>query len=181
IRAKFHQPIKNVQHDIIITPKMSFGTGHHATTYMMIEQMHKINFVEKTVFDFGTGTGVLAILAEKLGAASVTAIDNDEWSTTNAQENIHENDCRKIKIELSSHIPSDQTFDVILANINKNVIVQHFTRLTKALNPTRHLLVSGLLAADERSLLMIAESHRLIVKTKAFKDDWLCILFVNRS
>src|SRR5579875_1868909 len=74
IRAEFHEPIKNVEHEIIITPKMSFGTGHHATTYMMIEQMQQIDFKDKTVFDFGTGTGILAILAEKLGAKKITAI-----------------------------------------------------------------------------------------------------------
>ena len=88
IRADFHEPIQNMEHEIIITPKMSFGTGHHATTYMMIEQMAKIDFTGKTVFDFGTGTGILAILAEKLGAASVSAIDVDVWSIENAKENI---------------------------------------------------------------------------------------------
>src|SRR5664279_3939273 len=79
VRASFHEPLKNVEHDIIITPKMSFGTGHHATTFLMIELMEKIDFKNKRVLDFGTGTGILAILAEKLGAASVLAIDYDEW------------------------------------------------------------------------------------------------------
>ena len=91
IRASFHEPLKNVEHEIIITPKMSFGTGHHATTFLMVEQMEKINFKNKTVLDFGTGTGILAILAEKLGAASVLAIDYDEWSINNALENIEAN------------------------------------------------------------------------------------------
>lgn len=86
IRAHFHTPIKIAQHEIIITPKMSFGTGHHATTYMMIEQMKELEFKNKTIFDFGTGTGILAILAEKFGAASVSAIDIDEWSIKNAQK-----------------------------------------------------------------------------------------------
>lgn len=80
IRADFHKPIGEVKHEIIITPKMSFGTGHHATTYMMIHQMKEMDFTNKTVLDFGTGTGILSILAEKLGAAKVIAIDNDEWS-----------------------------------------------------------------------------------------------------
>src|SRR5687767_8421631 len=91
IRADFHQPIKKVKHEIIITPKMSFGTGHHATTYMMMQQMRDIDFINKTVFDFGTGTGILAILAKKLGSSSVTAIDVDEWSIKNAEENFHWN------------------------------------------------------------------------------------------
>jgi ribosomal protein L11 methyltransferase len=96
VRAEFHPPASGVEHEIIITPKMSFGTGHHATTYMMIEQMKDIAFENKTVFDFGTGTGLLSILAEKLGAARVSAIDVDEWSITNARENIEKNNCSKL-------------------------------------------------------------------------------------
>src|SRR5690349_10830070 len=88
IRAHFHAPLQQVQHEIIITPKMSFGTGHHATTHLMIQSMQQLSFNDKTVLDFGTGTGVLAILAERLGAAHITAIDNDEWSITNVEENI---------------------------------------------------------------------------------------------
>ena len=93
IRADFHEPVKGVSLEIIITPKMSFGTGHHATTYMMIEQMRELDFTGKSVFDFGTGTGVLAILAEKLGANKVIAVDNDEWSIENAEENFEKNNC----------------------------------------------------------------------------------------
>src|SRR6187399_2793810 len=93
IRAGFHNSIKNVKHEIIITPKMSFGTGHHATTYMMIEQMEGLDLMNKAVVDFGTGTGVLAILAEKMGASTIDAIDNDDWSIENAAENIAANGC----------------------------------------------------------------------------------------
>src|SRR5689334_11761207 len=88
IRAHFHEPVKGVKHEIIITPKMSFGTGHHATTSMMVRMMSQIDFHQKKVLDFGTGTGILAILAEKLGASEVVAIDNDDWSIENARENI---------------------------------------------------------------------------------------------
>ncbi|MBS1744880.1 MAG: 50S ribosomal protein L11 methyltransferase [Bacteroidetes bacterium] len=87
IRAAFHPPIKEIAHEIIITPKMSFGTGHHATTFLMVQQMQQTNFSDKMVLDFGTGTGVLAILAHKLGAAAITAIDNDPSSIENAAEN----------------------------------------------------------------------------------------------
>ena len=89
---------------MIITPKMSFGTGHHATTFLMVEKMEKIDFKNKTVLDFGTGTGVLAILAEKLGAAKVIAIDNDEWSINNAIENIEANNCKNIFVEKRSDL-----------------------------------------------------------------------------
>ena len=95
IRADFHEPIMGVEHEIVITPKMSFGTGHHATTFMMIQQMREIDFTGKSVFDFGTGTGILAILAEKLGADKVFAVDYDEWSIENAKENLEKNNCFK--------------------------------------------------------------------------------------
>src|SRR5665647_862284 len=113
IRAGFHQPIKNVAHEIIITPKMSFGTGHHATTYLMIKQMQELDFIEKSVLDFGTGTGVLAILARKLGAEKVFAIDYDEWSITNAIENIEQNSCSNIRVQQLDAIPVAEKFDII--------------------------------------------------------------------
>nr|WP_262919339.1 50S ribosomal protein L11 methyltransferase [Niabella hibiscisoli] len=91
IRASFHEPLQNIQHEILITPKMSFGTGHHATTHLMMQQMRKISFPGKSVFDFGTGTGVLAILAHRLGAENIFANDIDEWSILNARENFDQN------------------------------------------------------------------------------------------
>src|SRR4030095_591236 len=98
IRAAFHQPISGIKHELIITPKMSFGTGHHATTSMMIKQMIELNFADKTVLDFGTGTGILAILSEKLGASKIVAIDNDDQSIKNASENFDSNNCSKIQL-----------------------------------------------------------------------------------
>src|SRR5918995_4444294 len=111
VRAEFHEPIKDVEFEIVITPKMSFGTGHHATTYMMMQQMREIDFANKTVFDFGTGTGVLAILAEKLGAKTVLAIDNDTWSIENAYENIKRNNCTAIELKLADTAAMKGKFD----------------------------------------------------------------------
>jgi ribosomal protein L11 methyltransferase len=96
IRASFHSAINNVIHDIVITPKMSFGTGHHATTFLMLQQMKYMNFSKKSVLDFGTGTGLLAIMSKKLGAKNIVAIDNDEWSIHNARENFDLNNCGDI-------------------------------------------------------------------------------------
>src|SRR3954471_8025302 len=105
IRAHFHPSLADrVNYEIIITPKMSFGTGHHATTYMMVEQMQHLDFHQKQILDFGTGTGVLAILSEKLGAAHVLAIDIDEWSIENAKENIERNNCSTITLQQSNGI-----------------------------------------------------------------------------
>ena len=104
IRADFHESIKNAQYEIIITPKMSFGTGHHATTSMMIKMMSELEFTEKTVLDFGTGTGILAILSEKLGASEIIAIDNDDHSIVNASENLEANNCSRIQLIKASSV-----------------------------------------------------------------------------
>jgi ribosomal protein L11 methyltransferase len=182
IRADFHQPIKGVQHEILITPKMSFGTGHHATTYMMIEQMQNIEFVSKKVLDFGTGTGILAILAEKLGASSVTAIDNDEWSIKNAEENIVTNNCNKINLQLASTVPPHKHYDVILANINKNVISENIKALEAMLHPAAYLLISGLLQTDEEDILATALSTgSLAISNIERKNGWVSILFVKNT
>lgn len=180
IRADFHEPIPNVQHEIVITPKMSFGTGHHATTYMMIRQMKDIDFTGKTVFDFGTGTGILAILAEKLGAASVSAIDVDHWSIENAKENIEKNGCSRIQVELSSHIPP-HTFDTILANINRNVILQYLPDLKRALKDESCLLLSGLLTTDEKDIVLACTDKQLQLVKQTEKNNWISLLFINRK
>src|SRR5258708_1723316 len=133
IRADFHAPVKNVKHEIVITPKMSFGTGHHATTFMMIQQMGQVDFLGKTVFDFGTGTGILAILSEKLGAKKIIAVDIDDWSIENAAENLQKNNCSLVDLKKADTADTDGLYDVILANVNKNVIVDNFPALAKQL------------------------------------------------
>lgn len=175
IRAEFHEPMKDVEHEIIITPKMSFGTGHHATTYMMIEQMQQIDFKEKTVFDFGTGTGILAILAEKLGAKKITAIDVDNWSIENAKENIVRNNCSKISMSLSSQIP-DEKFDIILANINRNVILNYLQQLKNSLNKNGLLLLSGLLSSDKSDILDACKTLNLELIRESERNNWIRLL-----
>jgi ribosomal protein L11 methyltransferase len=178
IRAEFHEPIKGVQYEIIITPKMSFGTGHHATTYMMIEQMSRINFKDKTVFDFGTGTGILSILAEKLGAAVIKAIDVDDWSIINAQENMERNDCNKIQIERTSNLPQ-QRFDVVLANINKNVILQYLPYLKDILLEGSLILFSGLLIGDEQEIVKACYQQKISLLKKQTRENWISLLCVK--
>jgi len=177
VRAEFHQPIKNIEHEIIITPKMSFGTGHHATTYMMIQQMRTIDFNNKIVFDFGTGTGILAILAEKLGAKNIIAIDNDEWSINNAKENSERNNCKRIQLFLVSELPSTEKFDIVLANINKNVILQHVKELTNLLAQSGQLLISGLLIEDETEILDVAVKIKLKPTARIHRGRWISIRF----
>ena len=179
LRADFHEPIKGVEHEIVITPKMSFGTGHHATTFMMIQQMREIDFKEKTVFDFGTGTGILAILAERLGAASILAIDNDDWSITNASENLEKNNCIKVKLEKADSIIDNKHYDIILANINKNIILDNLSSLIKRLSPTGTLLLSGLLTEDEADIVAAAATFSLTTCKITSKNYWISIRFTR--
>ena len=177
IRADFHEPIAGVEHEIVITPKMSFGTGHHATTYMMIQQMREIDFIGKTVFDFGTGTGILAILAEKLGAAKILAIDYDEWSIANTAENLERNNCTKSTLQKADNAEGEEQFDIILANINKNVILDNFSTLVKQVAAGGTLLLSGLLIDDENDILSQASKFPLVFYGKVTRNNWICLRF----
>ena len=175
VRAHFHEPVEGVKHDIIITPKMSFGTGHHATTYMMIQFMESIPMAGKSLLDFGTGTGVLAILASKSGATPVIAIDNDDWSIANARENILQNNCASIILKKAETARLNLVFDIILANINKNVILDNFASLAKQLAPDGVLVLSGLLTSDEQEIVAAAKEQGLTLNQRLAKDNWLAL------
>lgn len=153
IRAGFHQAMEGVIHEIVITPKMSFGTGHHATTYLVMKAMKELDFNGKSVLDFGSGTGILAILAEKLGAASVLAIDNDDWCIENSIENLSINQTQRIRVEKANSAAVLDQFDLVLANINKHIILENMTNLQKALASGGTILLSGLLVEDESDIL----------------------------
>jgi ribosomal protein L11 methyltransferase len=176
VRADFHEPIQGVMHEIIITPKMSFGTGHHATTYMMMEQMKDIDFMGKRVFDFGTGTGILAILAEKLGADKIIATDIDTWSIENAGENIQRNGCSRIRLSLSETLPVGQ-YDIILANINRNVILGYLSQLASILVPGGKLLLSGLMVADEEDIRKACIQSGFQLMKISERNNWISILY----
>lgn len=175
IRAAFHEPMKNIQHEIIITPKMSFGTGHHATTYLMIQQMRKTDFTHKSVFDFGTGTGVLAIMAHKLGASEVVANDIDEWSITNARENFDHNNTQSIQLLQSDTAEMDKSFDIILANINRNVLLENMPALAKQLKKEGHLILSGILKEDVAAITKCCSENGLTFAEQSERNNWVCL------
>ena len=175
IRAGFHPPAGTARHEIVITPKMSFGTGHHATTFMMVEAMAGISIAGKSVFDFGTGTGVLAILAEKMGAASVTAIDNDEWSISNAIENLNSNNCHKVLLDNGENMFKYGLFDVILANINRNIILENLAVIKQHLTRDGVVLLSGLLTGDEQVVVARALQHKLVLQSRLERNGWICL------
>lgn len=178
IRADFHEPDTTVLYDIIITPKMSFGTGHHATTQLMVQTMRDIDHQGKTVLDFGTGTGVLAILAEKLGATSIMAIDNDEWSYENTIENIERNSAKGIEVKKGSlEVVAGEKYDIILANINRHILIQYMQDMQNMLKTDGIVLMSGILGEDEGIVTSEAAKAGLKLKDKAMLDNWLCLSF----
>ncbi len=175
IRANFHPPFTNCRYDIVITPKMSFGTGHHETTQMMLEFACEIDFANKAVLDFGCGTGVLAIFAAMKGAESVKGIDNDNWSVENATENCIKNKCPQIDISGQDIFTINNTFDIILANINLNILLETLPQLKKILKPKGEIFLSGILFSD---IQIISEcftelGFRLISQNR--KKDWVAL------
>ncbi|MGN6540962.1 MAG: 50S ribosomal protein L11 methyltransferase [Ginsengibacter sp.] len=177
IRPAFSKPINNVKFDLVITPKMSFGTGHHATTFLMVEFMEELNFENKTVIDFGTGTAVLAILAEKCGASKVIAVDYDEWSIENAKENIETNHCKNIRLKQQDSVSGIEEADVVLGNINLNVLTNESSSISSLLKPGSLLLVSGFLFSDEKEIENIFEEKNLVKRKIKRRGEWLAILF----
>ncbi len=176
VRAPFHQPNPAATFDLLITPKMSFGTGHHATTYQMMEQMSMIDFTGKTVIDFGTGTGLLAILAEKMGATTITGIDNDDWSIENAKENISANDCTKINIiKADSCIKLGVKADVMLANINLNIIIENLSAIKENCTPHAIILFSGVLSEDKEIIAAAIEANGISINSISSKNNWLVL------
>ena len=173
IRAHFHSTFPDVDHEIIITPKMSFGTGHHETTFLVMNEMFGIDFVDKSVLDMGSGTGVLTILAAKLGASSLVGIDFDEWSYENAVENAKINAISTISfIHGDAKAIGVATFDVILANINRNIILQDISTYVGAMNTTSEILFSGFLKEDIPIILEKSEQLGLELVVSKHKNKW---------
>ncbi|WP_152270412.1 50S ribosomal protein L11 methyltransferase [Agriterribacter humi] len=181
VRANFHKSIKNVAYEIIITPKMSFGTGHHATTGLMLESLQQNNCAGKKVADFGTGTGILAILAEKMNAEKVLAIDYDDWSIENASENIKRNRCRKIQLIKEDHFPGGEKWDIILANINLHVILANMQSFHQTLNNNGLLIISGILQEDRTEVESLAFSQSFLTHNVQQKNNWLCMAFKKEA
>ncbi|MEO6490365.1 MAG: 50S ribosomal protein L11 methyltransferase [Ferruginibacter sp.] len=175
IYASFHSSLPEAVHNIQITPKMSFGTGHHPTTYLMVEQLSRMDLKDESVIDFGTGTGVLSILSEKMGASSVVAIDNDEWSISNSAENIATNNCSKIQLIRADTIPGEIHGSIILANINLNIIISNLDAICKAASKEAAIIFSGILKQDESSIINAFKTHMLLVENVFYNDQWMLI------
>lgn len=175
IRADFHEPSETM-HEIVITPKMSFGTGHHPTTHLMIQQMLEMDFEGKTVLDMGCGTSVLAIFAKQKDAERVVAIDIDKWSVTNSIENAEKNG---VELEISQGTAENlgaEKFDIILANINRNILISDIPTYVSVLNDGGQLLLSGLCFFDVDDILEVCSEQNLKLTNKQQREEWMSLL-----
>ena len=181
MRASFHPPFLNVQHELIITPKMSFGTGHHATTRLMIHAMRDQVVPEARVLDFGTGTGVLAILAKKMGAGHVVGIDVEDWSVENAIENAQENKVNDIVFVCADRITNSGPFDLVLANINRNILLEHLSAMQTVLAPSGRLIMSGIIEEDLPVMDQALVQQGFQRVRYAQEKGWVCIQLIHNQ
>lgn len=173
VRASFHEPQPQYAYEIIVTPKMSFGTGHHATTYQVLDYQMTLDHSRKKVLDVGTGTGILAIMAQKRGASKIVVTDIDQWCIENSEENFTLNNVKGaevIKGQISE--VADDSFDIIIANINKNVLLDQIGEYAKRLISGGQLILSGFYESDSDDLINEAEKYGLKKVKTTTKDKW---------
>tara|TARA_R100001369_G_scaffold10411_2_gene23388 strand:+ start:1907 stop:2743 length:837 start_codon:yes stop_codon:yes gene_type:complete len=179
VRAPFHEK-PNTKYDLIIEPKMSFGTGHHETTHMMIQHILKNDFKGKSVLDMGCGTGVLAILAEKVGATNLDAIDINNWCYLNSIENIERNDCHNISVyEGDVSLLDGKNYDSIIANINRNILLADIPKYSNCLNKNGTLFLSGFYKEDIPLIEAECNKNMLKLKETEQKGQWISLKFIN--
>ncbi|MBC8770194.1 50S ribosomal protein L11 methyltransferase [Arenibacter sp. BSSL-BM3] len=178
VRAPFHEKPK-VDYDIIIEPKMSFGTGHHETTHMMLQHILDHDFNGKSVLDMGSGTGVLAILAAMKGAKDIDAIDIDNWCYLNAQENVERNNCGHINVfEGTADLLVDQKYDIIIANINRNILLEDIPAYVKCLNKGGTMFLSGFYVQDIPQITERCMEVGLKFEKNLEKNNWVAVKYV---
>ena len=185
IRAGFHPTIPGIDYDIIIEPKMSFGTGHHPTTTLMLETLLDFSgqMKGKRVLDMGCGTGILSILAAKLGASTVTGIDIDEWSYRNARENIENNQLQNIQIKIGNAglLEKEKEFDFILANINRNILLTDMPFYERCLKDGGILIMSGFYTKDLPSIRQKAAELGMTYGDQKMKQHWVAVSFTKNK
>ena len=182
VHSSFHTDIPEVKYDILIDPKMSFGTGHHETTSTMMEMMLRTSFENKVVLDMGCGTAILSILASLRGAKSVTGVDIDEWAYENALENIRLNHISNIDILLGgSEQIVDKRYDIILANINRNVLLENMKIYSACMNEDSELYMSGFYKEDIPVICEEADLCGLVLETYTEKNRWVGTKFVKKG
>lgn len=179
IRAPFHPPA-NTDIEIVIMPKMSFGTGHHETTFLMAKMLLDQNFEHQTVLDMGSGTAILAIIAEKRGAAQIDAIDIDPWCFENGKENIVLNRCSRINVRQGdASVLGYRQYDCIIANINRNILLQDLPAYHRVLKPNGQLFLSGFYEADFTAIDQAVSTIGYNLRNKESKNQWVAAQWVK--
>jgi ribosomal protein L11 methyltransferase len=179
VRAPFH-PDPHLQYDIVIEPKMSFGTGHHETTHLMIELLLELELEGKSALDMGCGTGILAIFSEMRGASMIDAIDIDTWCYENSLENASRNECKKIRVyEGDVSLLTGKRYDLIIANINRNILLSDMGAYVNSLNPDGILLLSGFYESDVEQINAHAEKLGLRKTGQKVRNQWVGLKYVN--
>ena len=179
VRASFHAPKPEIKHEILINPKMSFGTGHHATTFLMLSHQLTVDHQGKRVIDIGAGTGILAIMAHKLGATQVEAFDIDDWCVDNGNENFELNGMNDVRMGLGTvrEVSPQGTFDIVLANINKNVLLDELEIYASLVKSGGNLLLSGFYTHDIVDIQEKADSVGFKFLSQKDKDNWAALIF----
>jgi len=181
IRAEFHPHFEGVRWEITIQPKMAFGTGHHATTFLVMEAMEGLDFAGKKVLDYGCGTGILAILASKLGARLVDAVDIEQPAFENTVENCKINGVSNVQAYHGTlDLIADADYDIQLANINRNVILDSLDALFSKAVPGGHVLISGFLSEDIPQMQKACAGAGFAIQTTKEKDNWVCMHLVRK-
>lgn len=181
IIAPFHEDAQVAGMKVVIQPQMSFGTGHHQTTWLMTKALFEMNVMPEKVLDMGTGTGVLAIVAEKLGAKHVLAVDIEDWSVENARENVTGNQCQYITCICGDIDAVAETgFGLILANINKNVLKAHLPHYSRLLSEGGELFLSGFFVSDTEELCEVAQANALEACEILQRDEWAAIKLIKK-
>ena len=177
IRAPFHKN-PNLKYDIVIEPKMSFGTGHHETTHMMVQHLSRLNLTDKKTLDMGCGTGILAIFAEMRGAKPIDAIDIDNWCYLNSIENVERNNCTAISVyEGDSSLLINKKYDVIIANINRNILLLDMETYTNCLHKNSVLLLSGFYQEDIPIIDAEVSKFGLKLDTYIERNNWVALKY----
>ena len=179
IRTDFHENQGKI-YELIINPKMSFGTGHHSTTVMMLEFVLETLLEGKIILDMGCGTGVLGILAQKKGAVQIHAIDNDSWCVENCIENSKKNNCMNFYADEASSVDKDYPFyDIIFANINRNILLDQISSYAKALKVGGNLFLSGFYADDKQLLFNSCQNENLTLVSTKENKSWCAMKFLK--
>ena len=178
IRSSFHPPVDGVKYDILIDPKMAFGTGHHSTTSLMVQHILETDVAKQRILDMGCGTGILGMLCSMRGCQSVLGIDIDEWAYNNALENIELNHVENMEIQLGgAELLTEQSFDIVLANINRNILLDDMQQYANVLKPNGLLLLSGFYLEDLDIITNETQKHQLSYLSHKIDKNWVAAVY----